>query len=144
MSKKDTPLYTAGIEYAKQHGELTLYRESHERNIACEQAIEKASAENYKDNHFDSAAVIDTVLTEFSAERIAYVLANTICFKGYDGRISAANKNWAKTIYIVSNPHTWGGDHNCYFIVNIHSGLLDLLAAYFRSHYQDDYKSLLR
>lgn len=129
----DIPLYTKGSEYAREHGEWTQCKESYRRNLACKEAIEKAAAENYVDNHFDSAAVIDTVSAEFSLDRIAYVLAYTIQYKDYDGRFSRENKEWAKTTYVAPSPDSWGGDHNCYFVIDqVHSGLLDLLVTYLR------------
>ena len=38
MEKKiatDTPLYRHDAAYAREHGELPLYRESYQANIAC-------------------------------------------------------------------------------------------------------------
>ena len=43
MEKKiatDTPLYRHDAAYAREHGELSLYRESYQANIACKEAIE--------------------------------------------------------------------------------------------------------
>lgn len=134
----DIPLYTKGIEYARENDEQNECRASLRRNIACKEAIEKAAAENYVDNHFYSAAVIGAVSVEFSLERIAYVLACTLQFKDYDGRLSRENKEWAKSIYVAPNPDSWGGDHNCYFVIDqVHSGLLDLLVTYFRKESLD-------
>ena len=45
MEKKiatDTPLYRHDAAYAREHGELSLYRESYQANIACKEAIEEA------------------------------------------------------------------------------------------------------
>ena len=50
MEKKiatDTPLYRHDAAYAREHGELPLYRESYQANIACKEAIEEAISENY-------------------------------------------------------------------------------------------------
>ena len=61
------------------------------------------------------------------------VLANTVQFKDHDGRISNANKQWAKTIPVVPNADSWGGDRNCYFVVDrAHTGLVDLFVTHFR------------
>ena len=54
------------------------------------------------------------------------VLAITIRQKDWDGRFSADNKQWAKTVPVSENPDAWGTDRNCYLAVNSHSGLVDL------------------
>ena len=37
-----TPLYKHNAEYAREHGELEIYRSSMKANIACKEAIEAA------------------------------------------------------------------------------------------------------
>ena len=119
--------------YAREHGELPLYRESYQANIACKEAIEEAISENYGNNRLNSQAVFDAVSAEFSMERIQYVLANTVQYKDWDGRISRANREWAQTVPVVPNPDAWGGDRNCYFVVDRpHTGLTDLFITHFR------------
>lgn len=54
------------------------------------------------------------------------MLAITIRQKDWDGRFSADNKQWAKTVPVAENPDAWGTDRNCYLAVNSHSGLVDL------------------
>jgi hypothetical protein len=136
MEKKiatDTPLYRHDAAYAREHGELPLYRESYQANIACKEAIEEAISENYGNNRLNSQAVFDAVSAEFSMERIQYVLANTVQYKDWDGRISRANREWAQTVPVVPNPDSWGGDRNCYFVVDRpHTGLTDLFITHFR------------
>jgi hypothetical protein len=36
------PLYHGGVETARKSGDLSLWRASHQANIACKDAIEKA------------------------------------------------------------------------------------------------------
>ena len=136
MEKKiatDTPLYRHDAAYAREHDELPLYRESYQANIACKEAIEEAISENYGNNRLNSQAVFDAVSAEFSMERIQYVLANTVQYKDWDGRISRANREWAQTVPVVPNPDSWGGDRNCYFVVDRpHTGLTDLFITHFR------------
>ena len=136
MEKKiatDTPLYRHDAAYAREHGELPQYRESYQANIACKEAIEEAISENYGNNRLNSQAVFDAVSAEFSMERIQYVLANTVQYKDWDGRISRANREWAQTVPVVPNPDSWGGDRNCYFVVDRpHTGLTDLFITHFR------------
>lgn len=62
MEKKiatDTPLYRHDAAYAREHGELPLYRESYQANIACKEAIEKAINDNYGNNRLNSQAVME-------------------------------------------------------------------------------------
>ena len=119
--------------YAREHDELPPYRASNQANIACKEAIEKAIGDNYRDNRLNSQAVMEEVSADFNMDRISYVLANTVQFKDWDGRISHANKEWAKTIPIVPNADAWGGDRNCYFVVDqAHTGLVDLFVTHFR------------
>ena len=130
---KDTPVYRHDAAYAREHDELPQYRASNQANIACKEAIEKAIGDNYRDNRLNSQAVMEAVGADFSMDRISYVLANTVQFKDWDGRISHANKDWAKTMPIVPNADAWGGDRNCYFVVDqAHTGLVDLFVTHFR------------
>lgn len=130
---KETPVYRHDAAYAREHNELPRYRESYQANIACKEAIEKAIGDNYKDNRLNSQAVMEAVGADFSMDRISYVLANTVQFKDWDGRISHANKQWAKSIPVVPNADSWGGDRNCYFVVDqAHTGLTDLFITHFR------------
>ena len=43
------------------------------------------------------------------------------------------NREWAQTVPVVPNPDSWGGDRNCYFVVDRpHTGLTDLFITHFR------------
>lgn len=122
---KDIPVYRFPAEHARENGELELYRASNKANAACKEAIEKAISEHYCDNVLHREAVAQ-VAEQFGHERILYVLAITIRQKDWDGRFSADNKQWAKTVPVSENPDAWGTDRNCYLAVNSHSGLVDL------------------
>ena len=128
------PLYLHDGGYAREHDELPQYRESYKANVACKEALESAINSNYHDNCLNTVGVMENIAYNFSRERIAYVLANTIQYKDWDGRICRANKEWAKTVTVVPNPDGWGGDRNCYFVVDqAHTGLVDLFASHFRN-----------
>ena len=132
-AQRELPLYRHDAAYAREQGDLDLYRASRRANIACKEAIEEAISENYGNNRLNSQAVFDAVSAEFSMERIQYVLANTVQYKDWDGRISRANREWAQTVPVVPNPDSWGGDRNCYFVVDRpHTGLTDLFITHFR------------
>ncbi len=135
---EDTPVYRHDGAYAREHNELVQYRASNQANIACKEAIEKAIRDNYIDGCLNSHAVMEAVRADFSMERISYVLANTVQVKDRDGRISHANKEWANTIPVVPNPDTWGGDRNCYFIVDqVHAKFVDLFVTHFRKELEN-------
>lgn len=130
---KDTPVYRHDAAYARDHEELPLYRESYQANVACKEALEKAISDHYADNRLDSQAVLAEVGAEFSMERIQYVLANTVQQKDWDHRLSPQNRAWAQAVPVMPNPDAWGGDRNCYFVVDRpHTGLTDLFITHFR------------
>lgn len=118
-------LYTQTGAYAREHDELDSYRASLQANAACRDAIESAISENYRNNSLSDAGA-KTVLAQYSAERIQYVLAATIRQKEYDGRISRDNREWARTIFVCPKNRE-------YFVVNkTHSGLLDIFTCQIR------------
>ena len=124
--KDTTPIYFHSAAYAHEHGELDQYRASHKANIACNEAIEQAIADNYRDNRLGSACV-QQVLQQFDPYRIFYVLANTVRQKDYDGLISCDNKAWAQTIPVCEDKDGFEYDRNVYFVVDrSHTGLMDL------------------
>ena len=113
---KDIPVYRFPAEHARENGELELYRASNKASAACKEAIEKAISEHYCDNVLHREAVAQ-VAEQFGHERILYVLAITIRQKDWDGRFSADNKQWAKTVPVSENPDAWGTD--CLFPTRI-------------------------
>ena len=130
---KDTPVYRHDSTYARDHDELPLYRASYQANVACKEAIEDAIRSNYADNHLNTDAIMASVSADFSTDRISYVLAITVQHKDWDARIHRSNKDWAKSIPVAPNPDSWGGDRNCYFVVDqAHPGLTDLFITHFR------------
>ena len=128
MSEKDK-VYRFPGSHAREHGELEAYRASKKENIACAKAIREAIRDNYKDNCLDPQGVKD-VISKFGAERMMYVLANTIQQQDWDGRYSPDNKRWAKTVVIHEDKDPWGGDRNIEFVVHgAHPGLVDLFTS---------------
>lgn len=107
-----TGVYKHDGAYAREHGELALFRESLNTNMACVEAITEALAGGYNGGEAEALEV------EFGAERLAYVLANTVQGKAWDERFSKANKEWAATVEITHLPDGCGGDRTYYFIVD--------------------------
>lgn len=130
---ENTPVYKHTASYAREHNELPLYRESYRANIACKEAIEAAIRDSYHNDTLDCKTASRQLGEKFSIERIAYVLANTVQEKDWDGRISPLNKAWAKTIPVCQDVDAWGQSRNCYFVVDqAHSGLVDLFVTHIR------------
>lgn len=131
-SKKHIPLYRQSATYAHEHNELDAYRASRQANIACKEAIEDAIRENYRDNRLDTSCV-KTIMDRFGMDRVEYVLANTVQYKDWDERFSRSNREWAKTIPIVTDGNEFIGDRRTAFVVDrSHSGLTDLFITAFR------------
>lgn len=126
------PVYTFSATFAREHGELEQYRASHRANVDCKNAIEDAIAAHYRDNRLDIACVQE-VIDKFGIERTAYVLANTVQDKNWDGRISPQNKAWAKEIYVPNDNNAWGGRRTHEYVCShAHPGLIDLFVTSFR------------
>lgn len=124
-----TDVYKHTLDYARQNGELEVYRASRKLNIECAKAIRDAIWDNYKDNRLDTKCVKD-VISKFGAKRTMYVLANTIQQQDWDGRYSPDNKCWAKSVVIPQDKDPWGGDRNIDFVVQgAHPGLVDLFTS---------------
>lgn len=140
------PVYRYPGSYAEEHNELSLYRASKKANIACRDAIEGA-IKNYTNwktvegssaciAEFDPDKALDEVLTQFPIERVAWVVANTIREKDWDRRISDANKRWAATIPVPSDPRPCNGNANVQFIVGtVHPCMVDSFASKVRERY---------
>lgn len=118
-----TPIYTHDGAYAREHGELTQYRESLLTNIACKDAID-ASIRSHFDGMYLDKEVLPEVMKEFSPKRIAFVLAATLQQKDYDGRFSRENKAWAAAID-TSFSVLPSYDHRPSFCVQTHPAILD-------------------
>jgi hypothetical protein len=114
----DVPVYKHPPEIARENGELEQYRLNNKLNKDCAAAIDKAIADsNYEPFHYDLKTAAKTVLAEYGAERVDWVLANTIQKQHYDGRYSSANKKWAKDFDIPEKASS--------FFCNAHPTLLD-------------------
>lgn len=122
---RTAPLYPHSAAYASEHGEMAQYNRSYQANSACKEAIEQAISAHYAENRLDTEAAIKDVLEKFGAERVQFILANTIQHKNHDGRISQDNKAWAKTIPM---PEDSDASRHCAYLVvdGVNPGLIDL------------------
>ena len=112
-------VYPHAADIARQNDELDLYRESNKLNDACAQAIDQAVQDsNYELYHYDLPAAAKSVMAEYGAERVQWVLASTIQRNEWDGRFSHNNKEWAKGFDIPERK--FGGS-----VINTHPAILD-------------------
>lgn len=94
--KSIIPLYKEDMMTAKENGKMADWRMSFKENCNCAKAIDKALNENYADNRLDTDKALDTVLAEYSAERVTHVLAAQVVNHDWDGRYHNDVKAWAK------------------------------------------------
>lgn len=139
---KDIPVYQPSAAYAKAHDEMAQYCASHRANAACTNAIEQAIATHYQNNRLDAAAVHE-VAEQFGMERILYVLAINVREKSWDGRISAENIAWAKTIPVQPDLDAYGTDRRIFYVAHrSHPGLLNLFIGQARKLVQEQKRSV--
>lgn len=118
------PLYRQTADYARERGELESFRHhSNVANIACRAAIEEAIRDGF-DGMRLQAGIAERVLQAFGAERVLYVLANSVQQKAWDGRFSPDNVAWART-FPIPEGGTMGWDHRSRFAVQSHPAVLD-------------------
>ena len=134
-------VYLHSASYATKHGETDAYWLSDQANFSCKVAIEQAISAHYRDNRLDTASAVQEILEEFGAERLNFILANTIQHKDADGRISRDNKTWAQTIPVCEDKDGFGYDRNVSFVVDrSHPGLMDLFLTQARDLAKEDFK----
>ena len=112
-------IYPYSLEYAMQHDERNQWRESYQVSCDCARAIERAIDDNYDGQCLSDDAAV-SILSEYGFDRVNWVLANTIREKEHDGRISRANKEWAKAYFVPQDTTQFQ------FVVNSHPGLTNL------------------
>ncbi|MEG1242857.1 MAG: DUF3849 domain-containing protein, partial [Oscillospiraceae bacterium] len=76
------------------------------------------------------------VIEQFGLRRTAFVLANSIQQKEYDGRFSIENKGWANSLCIPSDKIN-NRDFNADFVVESHPAVLDGFVNQCRGDYRD-------
>ena len=128
-------VYPYSGETAEEAGDLEWYRQSHRLNIVCKQEIEGAIARNFANNVLDDEAV-HQVVAQFGLPRTAFVLANTIREKEWDGRISQDNKTWARRVPIYPDVDAFGQNKRLKYVVGCHPGLTDIFVNILRREYR--------
>lgn len=97
-------LYPYSEEEAKRRNKLPLWLRSHNANVDCKKAIDKAIQDHFDGMHLADGCIHE-VIADFGYKRTAWVLSNTLQQKDWDGRFSPSNAKWAKQTYIPSDPH---------------------------------------
>lgn len=143
VSLSDLPVYRENFDYARECREAETYRISLQANIACKEAIEQAISQRY-DGRRLAEGTAAKVMNQFGAERVLYVLANTIQQKEWDGRFTYPNKEWAKTVSIPPNMDSFGMDRNYAFAVSSHPGLINLFVTQARKEMERQPRTSVR
>ncbi len=126
--------------------ECRLYRESNRTNEECADAIRTAIAENYgvkSEYCLDVQGVLDSVLSEYEPEQVAYCLATAIDEMNHDGRFSQDNKEWAREIrenlpeQYTDRDKNYTVSHIVSALEQAHQVLVDSVAEDFREAYPD-------
>ena len=143
VSLSDLPVYRENFDYARECREVETYRISLQANVACKEAIEQAISQSY-DGRRLAEGTAAKVMNQFGAERVLYVLANTIQQKEWDGRFTYPNKEWPKTVSIPSNMDSFGMDRNYAFAVSSHPGLIDLFVTQARKEMERQPRTSVR
>ena len=107
MSEKSdwraTAIYKKSAINAREHGEFALYRKSYTANKACSTAIEKAIAGQWDGSRLKDGTAA-SVIEQFDAERVKFVLASTLQIRQHDGRFSDESLAWAFQVQIEEPP----------------------------------------
>jgi DNA-binding cell septation regulator SpoVG/16S rRNA G966 N2-methylase RsmD len=131
--EQNLPLYLETLSYARENGEVELFKESKRLNEDCAKAIDKAISKHSTLRGMPGAASydFDTSLKEvtdiFGQERVTAVIATIPLAHTMDGRISERNKEWAKSIDVPKVQ---------YIIFNTHLAVLDGFTDYVRKAHQ--------
>lgn len=129
-TKTYPPLYRQPITYAVEHGEKDTYRKSWELNQDCKKAVEESVSRNFDGMHLDKDAV-KPVLKEYGAERLSFILANTLKQEEWDARFSRDNVAWT-TEFFNSEDMDYGAEGNVYLSLNSHPAVLNGFIDLFR------------
>ena len=125
MTKDHAYLYLGSVSEARRYNELDKWRDSHEQNVLCKQAIEDSIRRDFDGMNLDQASA-RSVIEEYGFKRVGWVLASTLQQKKADGRFSPRNKEWAASNFIPRS------ERNHDFTVQSHPAVLDGFVNQFR------------
>jgi hypothetical protein len=96
---------------------IDLTHEERRLNVECGQAIEQAISETFVPGamagtgYYDNEIAVKKVIYVYGADRVAGVLAANINSHDFDGRLTMANKEWAKAITTNDKPGHYISTH---------------------------------
>lgn len=122
-------LYRGSLSEARERDQISLWKDSMQQNIVCKQAIEEAIRRDFDGMHLQPDCV-ESVIREFGFLRTAWVLANTLQQKDWDGRFSPGNRAWTKQIPIPDESSA------VRYVVESHPAVLDGFVSKFREIFQ--------
>ena len=141
IEQKTCPdFYGHTLGYAAEHGEVDKYMESHKFDRECKEAIEGTIRQNF-DGMYLKHDIVEPLAEKYGAERMAFILANTLQQESWDGRFSRDNKVWASGFSIPENL-VHGIDMNRELIVSSHPAVLDGFIGMFREEVLEQEKEL--
>ena len=135
MNQEKKPIYRKSATYAHENNEIADYRFSMQENRACKECIEKVIRENFDGMHLD-LNVVKPVIERFGAERVAYVLANTVQLENWDERYSNKNKEWAAPFQYPDESSAFSTGRRS-FLITSHPAVLDGFISRFRKELQE-------
>lgn len=97
------PIYYPTFRYAREHDEVTLWRESHRVNMECKGQINRRALEANNSRELD--LMITDLIRVYGLERTMCVLSRTIQYKDWDERLSQAVKERAKRFHFNEYPY---------------------------------------
>ena len=119
-----TPVYYHTAAYARENGELELFRQSHRENVACRNDIQETISRHFDGMHLNAKAAGE-ILDRYGAQRVSLVLAVTVEKKWWDGRFSAGNRTWAQGIPTPEGQVENGFDRRDQYVISSHPAVLD-------------------
>ena len=126
--------HTGQYAISANPSQLEQYKQSHQLNIDCKDAIAREINENYDGRRLSTDG--RKVVEKYGYERVNWVLANTINQHHWDGRISDDNKQWAKKFPIPEDEFFGGRDRRVDFSANCSTGLISILSHEVRKSYE--------
>ncbi len=135
MNQEKAAIYRNSASFAHEHDEMNAYRFSMQENRACKDGIEKVIRENF-DGMRLNLNVVKPVIERFGAERVAYVLANTLQLQNWDGRYSTINKEWASSFSYPEESTAFETARRS-FVISSHPAVLDGFCDLFRKEMKE-------
>ena len=128
-------VYPYDFKTADDRTEASLYHNSRKLNAECAKTIDETISKScYETNYYNLDLAAMKVIHDYGFERVNMVLARNI--HDYDGRFTAANKQWAKGYDVTSteSPVVKAFEGA---VMNTHPILIDSFTNHTKKLYQD-------